>query len=94
MIPASRPSPSTTGARRTPNERICLSTSVMFSFSSTVTSSVTRVAKLATTNDRRALRAHLERLATLPGLVRLVPDHGAVMEGDAPATMRAIAATV
>ncbi len=32
------------------------------------------------TNDPARLRAHLHRLATIPGLVRLVPFHGTVVE--------------
>lgn len=40
------------------------------------------------TSDRARLRAHLERLAGLPGLTRLVPFHGAVVEADAAAALR------
>ncbi|MGM0575190.1 MAG: hypothetical protein ACQEXJ_05620 [Myxococcota bacterium] len=54
---------------------------------------VTRVARWFLTDDRRALAAHLRRLADTPGLVRVIPGHGRVVEDDAPAVMRAIAAT-
>jgi hypothetical protein len=39
-------------------------------------------------SDRGRLRAHLERLADLPGLARLVPFHGAIVETEAAATLR------
>jgi hypothetical protein len=42
--------------------------------------------------DREALRAHLRRLADRPGLARLVPSHGPVIEGDVPALLRDVAA--
>lgn len=38
--------------------------------------------------DRAQLRAHLERLAALPGLARLVPFHGAVVDVDPAAALR------
>src|SRR5207253_2809342 len=44
---------------------------------------VTLIAKLAIVGDKRALRADLERLAALPGLERIVPSHGFVIERDA-----------
>ncbi len=44
--------------------------------------------------DRAALRASMEKLAALPGLVRLVPSHGEPCERDAAATLRAVAATI
>lgn len=43
-------------------------------------------------NDRARLRAHLERLAALPGLVRLVPFHGALVEDEPAAALRKAAA--
>ena len=52
---------------------------------------VTPLARLATVGNRPALRAHLLRLAALDGLTRLVPTHGAVVEGDAAAVLRAVA---
>jgi len=44
--------------------------------------------RLLFTSDRAALRAHLLRLAELPGLVRLIPCHGAVVETDAAGALR------
>ncbi len=43
-------------------------------------------------SDKRALRADLERIAALPGLRRLIPSHGDVIEGDAGAVIREICA--
>jgi hypothetical protein len=42
--------------------------------------------------DRAALRAQLERLAAIPGLARIVPTHGAVVDRDPAGTLRRIAA--
>jgi hypothetical protein len=42
--------------------------------------------------DRAAVRAHLEELAATPGLVRLIPSHGELVEHDAAAVLRAVAA--
>jgi hypothetical protein len=53
---------------------------------------VTPVARLFTVRNARALAAHLERLAATPGLVRLVPSHGELVEGDAGAVLRGVAA--
>jgi hypothetical protein len=53
---------------------------------------VTRIARLLTVSDARALAAHLERLAATPGLARLVPSHGDLVEGDAGAVLRDVAA--
>ena len=39
-------------------------------------------------SDRTALKAHLLRLAALPGLTRLIPCHGAVVEQDAAGALR------
>lgn len=50
--------------------------------------------KLAFTRDKAALRQHLERLAALPGLTRLVPCHGAVVDTDAAGTLRRAATGV
>jgi hypothetical protein len=52
---------------------------------------VTRIGRLFTVADPRALAAHLERLAATPGLVRLVPSHGDVVRHGAPETLRAVA---
>jgi hypothetical protein len=48
--------------------------------------------KLVFTRDKAALKAHLERLAALPGLARIVPCHGAIKRSDAAATLRQVAA--
>lgn len=48
--------------------------------------------KLLFTSNREDLKAHLLRLADLPGLTRLIPCHGAIIERDAPAVLRAAAA--
>lgn len=52
---------------------------------------VTLPARLVMVADRRALAAHLARLAELPGLARLVPSHGGIVEADAPGVLRAVA---
>lgn len=49
---------------------------------------VTRTAKLALVKDRRALAAHLRRLADTPGLATVVPGHGAVIRDDPGAALR------
>jgi hypothetical protein len=38
--------------------------------------------------DRKAVHAYVERLAALPGLVRLVPTHGPIVETDAAGLLR------
>jgi hypothetical protein len=52
---------------------------------------VTRIARLFTVSDARALAAALERLAARPGLARLVPSHGDLVERDAAGVLRAVA---
>lgn len=42
--------------------------------------------------DRRALRASLERVAAEPGLARIVPSHGPVIDRDPAGALRAAAA--
>jgi hypothetical protein len=54
----------------------------------------TPIAKLFIIQDRRAFLAHLERLATLPGLARVVPGHGAVITTDAAAAVASVAASL
>jgi hypothetical protein len=54
---------------------------------------VTPVFKLFVAEDRRKLRAHLERLADAPGLRRLIFCHGETIESDAAAALRGAAAT-
>jgi hypothetical protein len=46
---------------------------------------VTPLMRLVSVSDRAALRGHLEALATLPGLERVIPGHGFVAEGAADA---------
>lgn len=48
--------------------------------------------RLLFTSDREHLRAHLLRLAELPGLARVVPFHGSLVDTDAPGALRAAAA--
>jgi len=55
---------------------------------------VTPPFKLLFTNDKQALRAHLERLANLPGLTRLVPCHGTLTTADAAETLKSVAAAM
>ena len=43
-------------------------------------------------SDRARLRAHLERLAGLPGLARVVPFHGRAIDEDAAGALRRVAA--
>jgi hypothetical protein len=50
--------------------------------------------RLLFTRDRAALKAHLARLAETPGLARLVPCHGAVVEQDAAGALRRAAAAL
>jgi hypothetical protein len=44
--------------------------------------------------DKKALRAQLERLAETPGLSRIVPCHGDLIERDASAVLRQVASTL
>jgi hypothetical protein len=52
---------------------------------------VTPLARLVAVSDRRALAASLERLARTPGLARLVPSHGAIVEADAARVLADVA---
>jgi hypothetical protein len=54
---------------------------------------VVPVFKMLFTSDKAALKAHLDRLASLPGLERLVPCHGAIKSSDAAATLKQVAAS-
>lgn len=54
----------------------------------TGTLSVPRPTSLWFAKDKKALRADLERIASEPGLVRVVPGHGAIVAKDAPAALR------
>jgi hypothetical protein len=50
---------------------------------------VSRLSKWVLVKDQAALRAHLERLASLPGLVRLIVSHDKVASGaEAAAALR------
>ena len=55
---------------------------------------VTRAARMLVVRDRAALREHLHRLADTPGLKRLVPGHGDVIEENAADVLRAVAAAL
>ena len=55
---------------------------------------VTPLARLALVADRKKLRAHLERLAALPGLRRIVPSHGAIIDVGAGEVLRRVAAAL
>jgi hypothetical protein len=50
--------------------------------------------RLLFTRDRAALKAHLARLAETPGLARLIPCHGDVVEQDAAGALRRAAAAL
>lgn len=52
---------------------------------------VTPLTRLLTVRDASALADALDELAAAAGLVRLVPTHGALVEGDAPAVLRDVA---
>lgn len=55
---------------------------------------ITPVAKMFLVKDKRALRAHLERLAETPGLRRVVVAHGAPIEASPGTVLRAVAAAL
>jgi hypothetical protein len=50
--------------------------------------------RLRVLRDPAALRAQLEELAQTPGLTRIVPSHGAVVDRDPAGVLRAIAASL
>jgi hypothetical protein len=50
--------------------------------------------RLRVVGDRRALRAQLEELAPMPGLTRIVPSHGPVVDRDPAGVLREIAASL
>jgi hypothetical protein len=50
--------------------------------------------RLRVLRDRGALRAQLEELARIPGLTRIVPSHGAVIDRDPAGALREIAASL
>jgi hypothetical protein len=51
-----------------------------------------RMARMFFVKDKRALAAHLERLAETPGLKRILFGHGRPVTDDAPAALRQVAA--
>jgi hypothetical protein len=53
---------------------------------------VTRIARLVLVKDPHAVRGHLEELAAIPGLARLLPSHGDIVDAEAAAVLRGIAA--
>lgn len=62
---------------------------------STGSPKVTPLMRMVSVSDRSALRAHLERLVTLPGVAQVVPGHGSVIRGaELRAGLDAIVASV
>jgi hypothetical protein len=55
---------------------------------------VPRLVRLFFMKDKKALRAQLERLAETPGLSRIVPCHGDLIESDPAAALRQAASTL
>lgn len=57
---------------------------------------VTKVMRYSSVGDRRALGSHLERLADMRGLHRVIPGHGDVIEGEqaSRAALRTAAASI
>lgn len=55
---------------------------------------VSNVMKWFVVSDKKAFRSHLERLADVPDLRRIVVSHHQVIDRDAGATLRAVAAKV
>lgn len=55
---------------------------------------VSRVMKWFVVADKKAFRSHLERLADIPDLRRIVVSHHEVIDKDPAATLRAVAAKV
>jgi hypothetical protein len=50
--------------------------------------------RLRVLRDRRALRAQLEELSRTPGLTRIVPSHGRIVDRDPAGVLREIAASL
>lgn len=55
---------------------------------------ITRVARMFLVSDKRAARAHLEKLAKLPDLKRIVVSHHAVIDQEPGAVLAAVASTL
>lgn len=66
---------------------------VMKAIGSTGAPKVTTIARVAIVKDKAPLRAHMTRLAALPGVARVVPGHGDLL-ADPAATLRAVAAAL
>jgi len=52
---------------------------------------VTRIMKLFAVKDKDRLREHLRRLADSPGLHRIIPGHGHIIDANAAAVLRQVA---
>ena len=52
---------------------------------------VTLLAKLAVVGNKKELAAHFEELARVPGLARLIPSHGELVEAAAAAVLQRVA---
>jgi len=55
---------------------------------------ITRIMRLFVISGKAAFRAHLERLAALPQLRRIIVSHHETIEHDPAGTLRAVAATI
>ena len=55
---------------------------------------ISRVARWLVVKDRRAVASHLERLAALPDLVRVIVSHHETIDRDPAGALRAVAATL
>ncbi|HTJ84061.1 MAG TPA: hypothetical protein VL400_20215 [Polyangiaceae bacterium] len=55
---------------------------------------VSRLFRTFMMKDKAAFRAHLERLAALPGLARIIVSHHETIESDAAGTLRAVASSL
>ncbi len=55
---------------------------------------VTNIARWLIVAEKPSFRAHLERLAALPGLRRWIPSHGSPVESDAAGVLKTVAATL
>lgn len=55
---------------------------------------VSRIMRTFVIADSRAFRGHLERLADLPQLQRIVVSHHETIDQDPAGTLRAVAATL
>lgn len=55
---------------------------------------LSRVARLFLVKDKQAFRAHLERLAAIPGLARVIVSHHETIEGEPGRVLREVAQTL